>query len=123
MNIHEYQAKHLLLKYDIPVPASEIVWNADEALAAADKLGGNRWVIKAQVHAGGRGMAGGVRLVAGKDELLQTVATLIGKRLVTYQTDAHGQPVNQVLIEEPCNISRELYNQKDKRKKRTGVYS
>lgn len=109
MNLHEYQAKALLAQYGLPVPRSEVVRNADEGLAAADLLGGDRWIVKAQVHAGGRGKAGGVRLVSSKDELKQTIQDLIGKRLVTYQTDAKGQPVNQVLIEEPSQIDKELY--------------
>lgn len=109
MNLHEYQAKHLFASYGLPVPASEVVWNADEARDAAGKLGGKRWVVKAQVHAGGRGKAGGVRLVDSEEELIRAVKDLIGTRLVTYQTDSRGQPVNQLLIEEPCNIDRELY--------------
>ena len=109
MNLHEYQAKALLAQYGLPVPRSEVVRNADEGLAAAEFLGGNRWVVKAQVHAGGRGKAGGVRLVASKDELKQTIQDLIGKHLITYQTDAKGQPVSQVLIEEPSQIDKELY--------------
>lgn len=109
MNLHEYQAKALLAQYGLPVPRNEVVRNADEGLAAAELLGGDCWIVKAQVHAGGRGKAGGVRLVASKDELKQTIQDLIGKRLVTYQTDAKGQPVNQVLIEEPCQIDKELY--------------
>jgi succinyl-CoA synthetase beta subunit len=109
MNLHEYQAKQLLREYGVPVPESEVVSNADEAIAAANKLGCDRWVVKAQVHAGGRGKAGGVRLVADKDELKQAVKDMIGTRLVTFQTDEKGQPVNQVLVEEPSNIANELY--------------
>lgn len=109
MNLHEYQAKALLARYGLPVPRGEVVRNTDEGLAAAAALGGDCWIVKAQVHAGGRGKAGGVRLVASKEELKQAIQDLIGKRLVTYQTDAKGQPVNQVLIEEPCQIHQELY--------------
>ena len=109
MNLHEYQAKHLLTEYDVPVPVSEVVWSPEDALNAAEKLGGDRWVVKAQVHAGGRGKAGGVKIVSSKDELKTAVKALIGTRLVTYQTDEHGQPVNQVLIEAPSDIARELY--------------
>lgn len=109
MNLHEYQAKSLLAQYGLPVPTGQVVWNPEEALDAAAELGGNNWVVKAQVHAGGRGKAGGVRLVSGKDELRETTKDLIGTRLVTYQTDADGQPVNQVLIESLTNIGRELY--------------
>ena len=109
MNLHEYQAKNLLRKYGVPVPSSEVVWNSDDAVDAANKLGGGRWVVKAQVHAGGRGKAGGVRLVDTTEELRTAAKDLIGTRLVTFQTDEHGQPVNQVLIEEPSDIAQELY--------------
>ncbi len=109
MNLHEYQAKHLLTEYGIPVPPSEVVFNPEAAIDAAGKIGGNRWVVKAQVHAGGRGKAGGVRIVDSKEALKIAVKDLLGKRLVTYQTDEHGQPVNQVLIEKPSDIARELY--------------
>lgn len=109
MNLHEYQAKRLLAEYGIPVPANEVVRSADEALDVGRRLGGTRWIVKAQVHAGGRGKAGGVRLVNGEEELKKAVKELLGTRLVTYQTTADGQPVNQVLIEEPCQIERELY--------------
>lgn len=109
MNLHEYQAKHLFRQYGLPVPNSSVVRTAEEAVEVAGQLGGDRWVVKAQVHAGGRGKAGGVRLVANKDELKHAVKDLIGTRLVTYQTDANGQPVNQVLIEEPSSIANELY--------------
>ena len=109
MNLHEYQAKKLLAEYGLPVSRGEVAANVEEALHVADKLGLSRWVVKAQVHAGGRGKAGGVKLVSTKDELAQVVRSLIGKHLVTYQTTAEGQPVNQVLIEEPCDIDKELY--------------
>ena len=109
MNLHEYQAKNILRQFGVPVPASEVVWNPEDAVDAAGKLGGDRWVVKAQVHAGGRGKAGGVRLVASKDELTSAVKDLLGTRLVTFQTDENGQPINQVLIEEPSNIAKELY--------------
>lgn len=109
MNLHEYQAKHLFAEYNLPVPNNEVVWNTEQARDAAHKIGGGRWVVKAQVHAGGRGKAGGVRLVASEEELINAVRDLLGKRLVTYQTDNRGLPVNQVLIEQPSNINRELY--------------
>jgi len=109
MNLHEYQAKHLLKQYDIPAPDSEVVWNPESAVEAAVKLGGDCWVAKAQVHAGGRGKAGGVKIVKSKDELKSAVKAMLGTRLVTYQTDENGQPVNQVLVEQPSNIARELY--------------
>lgn len=109
MNLHEYQAKNLFAKYGLPVPARELVRSAEEALDLAGEIGGDRWVVKAQVHAGGRGKAGGVRLVSNKHELKQAIKDLLGTRLVTYQTDEKGQPVNLILIEEPCQIDRELY--------------
>jgi succinyl-CoA synthetase beta subunit len=109
MNLHEYQAKSLLRKFGAAVPQSEVVFNGTEAVAAANILGGDRWVVKAQVHAGGRGKAGGVKIVSSHDELKEVVNSLIGTRLVTFQTDEKGQPVNSVLIEEPSDIQQELY--------------
>src|SRR5476649_2624048 len=109
MNLHEYQAKQLLAEYGLPVPTGEVARNVEEALLIADKLGTKRWVVKAQVHAGGRGKAGGVKIVASTDELSTATKGMLGTNLVTYQTNAAGQPVNQVLIEEPCDIDKELY--------------
>lgn len=109
MNLHEYQAKDLLKQYGIPVPLGEVVSDTKTALSVAAKIGGKRWVVKAQVHAGGRGKAGGVKIVDNADALETAVKSLLGTRLVTYQTDAQGQPVNQVLIEEPSDIVQELY--------------
>lgn len=109
MNLHEYQAKHLLKEYGIPVPLGEVVLKPEAATEAASKIGGNQWVVKAQIHAGGRGKAGGVRLVNGKEELKAAVRALLGTRLVTCQTDERGQPVNQILIEKTSNIAQELY--------------
>lgn len=109
MNLHEYQAKQLLGQYGLPVPHNEVVSNLEEAIHVASKMATKRWVVKAQVHAGGRGKAGGVKLVSSKEELANAVQGLLGKRLVTYQTTAEGQPVNQIMIEEPCDIAKELY--------------
>lgn len=109
MNLHEYQAKQLLAEYGLPVPVNEVASNVEEVLYIANKLSFPRFIIKAQVHAGGRGKAGGVKLVSSKEELMEAARSLLGKRLVTYQTSASGQPVNQVLIEEPSEIARELY--------------
>lgn len=109
MNLHEYQAKQLLSEYGLPVSRGEVATNVEEALHIADKMALKRWVVKAQVHAGGRGKAGGVKLVSSRDELAEASRALLGTRLVTYQTTAEGQPVHQVLIEEPCDIARELY--------------
>jgi succinyl-CoA synthetase beta subunit len=109
MNLHEYQAKQLFASYNLPVPRGEVAYNVEDALQVASQLLTSRWVVKAQVHAGGRGKAGGVKLVSSKDELAAAAKALLGTRLVTYQTDAHGQPVNAVLVEETCDIGRELY--------------
>lgn len=109
MNLHEYQAKQLLRSYGIPVPRGEVASDVEGVLTAADNLGGNKWVVKAQVHAGGRGKAGGVKVVSNEEELISIAEALLGRRLVTYQTDKNGQPVSQLLVEEPCNIERELY--------------
>ncbi|MFO7603259.1 MAG: ADP-forming succinate--CoA ligase subunit beta [Gammaproteobacteria bacterium] len=109
MNLHEYQAKTLFEQYGIPVPRFRVIHQAEEAGAMAAALGGTRWVAKAQVHAGGRGKAGGVRVLDNATELQDFAAQLIGSRLVTHQTGAAGQPVQQVLIEQPCDIARELY--------------
>lgn len=109
MNLHEYQAKQLFSQYDLPVPNSEVAHSVEDALTATANLNGNKWVVKAQVHAGGRGKAGGVKLVDDKEELTEVAQSLLGTRLVTYQTDEQGQPVNQLLIEEICEIERELY--------------
>ncbi|MBS0359362.1 MAG: ADP-forming succinate--CoA ligase subunit beta [Proteobacteria bacterium] len=109
MNLHEYQAKQLLETYHLPVPRGEVAWNVEDAVAVADRLHTSRWVVKAQVHAGGRGKAGGVQLVSTKDDVAAVAKKLLGTHLVTYQTDANGQPVNQLLIEETSQIEKELY--------------
>lgn len=109
MNLHEYQGKQIFAEYGLPVPPGEVASNVEEALHIANKLGGQNWMVKAQVHAGGRGKAGGVKFVKSKEELAETFKKLINTQLVTFQTDAHGQPVNQILIAEPCDITRELY--------------
>ncbi|MEO8401714.1 MAG: ADP-forming succinate--CoA ligase subunit beta [Gammaproteobacteria bacterium] len=109
MNLHEYQAKQLLAKYGLPVPHNDVARNVEDALSIAGNMNTKRWVVKAQVHAGGRGKAGGVKIVSSKEELAQVAKSLLGTRLVTIQTTAEGQPVNQVMIEEPSDIARELY--------------
>jgi succinyl-CoA synthetase beta subunit len=109
MNLHEYQAKQLFGDYGIPLPAGKPVTSVTEALAAAEALGGDAWVVKAQVHAGGRGKAGGVRKVTSPTELEAVAKALIGTRLVTHQSGPGGQPVEKLLIEMPCHIARELY--------------
>ncbi|CDZ75885.1 Succinyl-CoA ligase [ADP-forming] subunit beta [Legionella massiliensis] len=109
MNLHEYQAKQLFASYGLPVPNGQVAQSVEDALQVASQLSTSKWVVKAQVHAGGRGKAGGVKLVSSKDELASVAKSLLGTRLVTYQTDAKGQPVNTLLIEETCDIGRELY--------------
>ena len=110
MNLHEYQAKALLASYGLPVQGGILATNADEAAAAFDELGGKFAVVKAQVHAGGRGKAGGVKVVKTREEAKEVATSLIGTNLVTYQTDANGQPVNSVLIcEDMYPVARELY--------------
>jgi len=109
MNLHEYQAKALFAEYGIAVPNNRVVENADAADEALNALGGSRWVVKAQVHAGGRGKAGGVKITDSKAEVVDAIKSMLGTNLVTFQTDAKGQPINQVMIETPCNIERELY--------------
>ena len=110
MNLHEYQAKELLAKYGLPVQKGILATTPEEAAAAYDQLGGKFAVVKAQVHAGGRGKAGGVKVVKTREEAAEVAKTLIGTNLVTYQTDAAGQPVNSVLVcEDMYPVQRELY--------------
>jgi succinyl-CoA synthetase beta subunit len=109
MNLHEYQGKQLFAEYGLPVSKGYAVDTADEAVAAAKTLGGDRWVIKVQVHAGGRGKAGGVKLVSSEAEIRDFAAKHIGTNLVTFQTDEHGQPVSKIYIETCTDIARELY--------------
>lgn len=109
MNLHEYQAKQLYREYDLPVSDGQVASNVAEAVQVAQELGTDRLVVKAQVHAGGRGKAGGVKLVESKEELEEVFKSLIGKRLVTFQTDEKGQPINQILLEKTSDIANELY--------------
>ena len=109
MNLHEYQGKQLFAEYGLPVSAGYAVDNPREAAEACDKIGGTEWVVKAQVHAGGRGKAGGVKLVRSKDEARAFAQQWLGERLVTYQTDASGQPVSKILVEACTEIEKELY--------------
>ena len=109
MNLHEYQAKQLFAEYGLPVSKGIAVDTAEEAVAAAKKIGGDKWVIKAQVHAGGRGKAGGVKLVSSDDEIREFANRLIGTNLVTFQTDEKGQPVSKIYVETCTDIERELY--------------
>lgn len=109
MNLHEYQGKQLFAEYGLPVSKGFAVDTPDEAAEACDKIGGDMWVVKAQVHAGGRGKAGGVKLIKSRDEAKAFAEQWLGKRLVTYQTDANGQPVSKILVESCTDIDQELY--------------
>ena len=109
MNLHEYQAKQVFAQFGMPVPNNQVVTSVDQVATALGQLSGNAWVVKAQVHAGGRGKAGGVKLLSSPEDVAQAVDAMLGTNLVTFQTNAQGQPINQVLIEEISNISRELY--------------
>ncbi|HHQ4642735.1 TPA: ADP-forming succinate--CoA ligase subunit beta [Aeromonas veronii] len=109
MNLHEYQAKQLFAQYGLPVSEGYACATPQEAAEAADKIGGNTWVVKCQVHAGGRGKAGGVKVAKSKDEIRAFAQNWLGKNLVTYQTDANGQPVTKILVESCTDIAKELY--------------
>ena len=109
MNLHEYQGKQLFAKFGLPVSKNVVISSANEALNGCRDIGGNKWVVKAQVHAGGRGKSGGVKLVSTPEEAEEFANHWLGKRLITYQTDSDGQLVNSILIEECTDISKELY--------------
>ena len=109
MNLHEYQAKQLFAEYGLPVSEGIAVDTAADAAAATRKIGGSKWVVKAQVHAGGRGKAGGVKLVDTAQEAEDFAKLWLGKKMVTYQTDAGGQPVSKILVETCTDIAQELY--------------
>ena len=109
MNLHEYQGKLLFAEYNLPVSKGEVIFDAKNAIDACNKIGGTKWVVKAQVHAGGRGKAGGVELIDSPDQAEVFAKKWLGQKLVTYQTDKDGQLVNSILIEECTNISKELY--------------
>jgi len=109
MNLHEYQGKELFAKFGLPVSKNRVITSADDAVNACRDIGGNKWVVKAQVHAGGRGKAGGVKLVSMPEEAVEFANHWLGKRLITYQTDSNGQLVNSILVEECTDIAKELY--------------
>jgi succinyl-CoA synthetase beta subunit len=109
MNLHEYQGKQLFKEYGLPVSEGFAASTPEEAVAAADKIGGDMWVVKCQVHAGGRGKAGGVKLVKDKADIKAFAENWLGKNLVTYQTDENGQPVSRILVESCTDIAQELY--------------
>src|SRR5258708_21936062 len=109
MNIHEYQAKALLAKYGVAVPRGGVAYTADEAVEVAKGLGGPVYVVKAQIHAGGRGKGGGVKVVKSTDEVRDAATKMLGMKLVTHQTGPAGKEVKRVYVEEGCDIKRELY--------------
>ena len=109
MNIHEYQAKELLAKFGVAVPRGGVAYSAAEAVEVARRLGGPVWVVKAQIHAGGRGKAGGVKLARSEDEVATAARVMLGQKLVTHQTGPEGREVKRVYVEEGCDIARELY--------------
>src|SRR5258706_12947982 len=109
MNIHEYQAKELLAKFGVAAPAGAVAYTAAEAVEAARRLGGKVWAVKAQIHAGGRGKAGGVKLARSEDEVAAAANAMLGHKLVTHQTGPEGRIVKRVYVEAGCDIARELY--------------
>jgi succinyl-CoA synthetase beta subunit len=109
MKIHEYQAKEILRKYGVATPRGVPCFTVDEAVAAAKQLGGKVWVVKAQIHAGGRGKGGGVKLSRSMDEVRENASAILGMQLKTHQTGPEGQKVRRLLIEEGADIKKELY--------------
>jgi len=109
LNIHEYQTKELLRGYGVPVPEGRVAHNVDNAATIAEALGGERWVVKAQIHAGGRGKGGGVKVASSLDDVKQFTDEMIGSKLVTPQTGDAGRMVQRVLVEQACNINKEYY--------------
>lgn len=109
MKIHEYQGKEILKKYNVPVPKGEVAFTVDEAVKVAEKIGGSVWVVKAQIHAGGRGKGGGVKLARSLEEVRERAAEILGMRLITHQTGPEGRIVRRLLVEQGMNIAREMY--------------
>ena len=109
MNLHEYQGKALFAEFNLPVSKGKVVFNADDVIGACNEIAGSKWVVKAQVHAGGRGKAGGVELIDNPQDGVEFAKKWLGKNLITYQTDKKGQPVNSILVEECTSIAKELY--------------
>ena len=109
MNIHEYQAKEIFRQYNVAVPNSKVAFTVEEAVEAAKELGSEITVVKAQIHAGGRGKAGGVKIAKNLDEVRQHAEEILGKTLVTHQTGPEGKEVKRLLIEEGCDIQKEYY--------------
>ncbi len=109
MKIHEYQGKEILKKFNVPVPKGKVAFTVDEAVNAANEIGGNVWVVKAQIHAGGRGKGGGVKVAKSLDEVREYAQNILGMNLITHQTGPEGRTVKRLLIEQGINILRELY--------------
>ncbi len=109
MKIHEYQGKEILARFGVPVPRGYPAFSVREATEAAQRLGGTSWVVKAQIHAGGRGKGGGVKLARSEAEVAQLAGQILGMQLVTHQTGPHGQKVRRLLIEEGADIKKEYY--------------
>ncbi|WP_386696106.1 ADP-forming succinate--CoA ligase subunit beta [Lonepinella sp. MS14435] len=109
MNLHEYQSKQIFAQYGLPVSEGYACQNVEQAIEATKKLGGTAWVAKCQVHAGGRGKAGGVKVVKSSDEVRSFFTNFLGKRLVTFQTDSNGQPINTIYMEACAEVKKELY--------------
>ncbi len=109
MKIHEYQGKEILKKFGVPVPQGGVAFSADEAVSVAEKLGGNVWVVKAQIHAGGRGKGGGVKIAKSLDEVRQLASQILGMTLITHQTGPEGRVVKRLLIEQGISIAKEMY--------------
>jgi succinyl-CoA synthetase beta subunit len=109
MKIHEYQAKEILKKFNVAIPKGKVAFSVDEAVAAAREIGGSVWVVKAQIHAGGRGKGGGVKIAKNLEEVRQLASQILGMTLVTHQTGPEGKVVKRLLIEQGINIAKELY--------------
>ena len=109
MKIHEYQGKEILKKFGVPVPKGEVAFTVDEAVKAAEKIGGSMWVVKAQIHAGGRGKGGGVKLARSLEEVREHAGEILGMRLVTHQTGSEGRIVRRLLVEQGMTIAKEMY--------------
>ncbi len=109
MKIHEYQAKEILKKFNVAIPKGKVAFSVEEAVQAAQEIGGNVWVVKAQIHAGGRGKGGGVKVARSLDEVRQLASQILGMTLITHQTGAEGKLVKRLLIEQGINIAKELY--------------
>ena len=109
MDIHEYQAKELLAGFGVAIPRGGVAYSPEQAVYRASEIGGARWAVKAQIHSGARGKAGGIKLCSNEDEVRQAAKTLLGKRLVTHQTGPEGRVVHRLYVEAAVPIEREIY--------------